>query len=366
MKKKIIIPIIFAFALVPVSIGLIGCGGDAYVSDKLVSVRLASYGDVSTKLDYFCGDEFDLNQTFVDLTYIDKEEMTEWTLQCYSLSEIPENIHYEVIGFDSSEPAYSQLVSLKFTSEKYAGEVSTSFYVNIYPEYITEISLMEEEKFIKDIYMLGETLPLEEMKIIVSYSNGRQEFVDVTSDMIDGFYTDEIWSTEKMFNIWYEGLNLSYYYRVSPAEGYEVFSDAHIKCFVPGEEMGFAKQVMQQGAIATFSNNETKQYIVIGRLTLRTVTENSIKAEFNTSGSAYNSNVEILNFDQTYVGGHWATVCEFKYQGQSERYQVIYYNRQIVSTNGVQTITQNVTVEICFANFTTEDEIYNNVRNSIY
>ncbi len=324
---------------------------------------------VRTQTVYYRGDEFNPSKTFVDLKCVDVENQKKWWYNAYAINELP-NIQYEVIGFDSSEVTESQSVTIKFTSNKYKGELKTTFTISIEPEYIKEVSIVDTENQIKSEYMLNETIDYSKLSIKYIYSNNREEFETITEDMVEGFDTQTISAKSRTLTINTQSDPVKFNYTVVPGMGYEVFSEQYLTCFVPTEDLGFN----QSGD----ANENVWIKTGVGGLSIGCyqsmgdITEQRFKINFETSDNILKPNLIILSFGKKEINGREVTVCDYKYKNQTGLYRAALYTRTVTFTNGLSSVTGERTIGLLFANYSSSTwdsefrTISNNIINSIY
>ena len=347
--------------LIPLALGLCACGGK---SDHLITVNICSIFNNHTKTTYYCGDNFSASQTYVALKYYEKEVNTEWTLQS-SLADLhKKGFVYEVTGFDSSVAVDSQTISINITSEKYEGEVAVHFNVQIMPAYVTGIEVVDAETFIKDVYVVGETLPIADMQIKKTYNDGHTDNVALEENMISGFDTSEVRSSSRKMTITCDEQSVSFNYTVAPAENYDLFSEAYLKCFIPNEELGYEKTTDTMFNDAQKWKKEGVASVEIGCYqAMAEQTETSIINRYNTSGSIARPNVTILSLEKTTINGVEATVAKFKIGIIATVYTDIYITRNVTFSNGLTSVTGSRTIKILFENYAGSAEASEMIAN---
>ncbi|MDE6294365.1 MAG: bacterial Ig-like domain-containing protein, partial [Clostridiales bacterium] len=251
MKRRINI-IMLLVVCIACAFAFVACGSgsdsvDVNV-DKFVSVAIEQHEvkGQKTKQNYYVDEEFSAADTLVNLKVYDKEQNKElWYLAC-PLSDIPNSIRYEVTEFDTSTitaDSEYRYVHIVFTSDKYAGKLTAALPISVLEPYAVECEPEVGAQYIKDIYAVGDTLPIEEMTLKVTYSNGKSDTVAMTDEnvSIDGFDTDTVDVSKRTAHIRYLRASYSFNYVVAPTENYTLFEDLFIKCFVPTEGLGFKK-----------------------------------------------------------------------------------------------------------------------------
>ena len=211
-------------------------------NNKLISLNTYTSQLVETKTTYYVGDSFSPSLTYVNLTYYNKEENTEWTLKDYSLTKLSNkipDIKYTIDGFDSSIPTDNQTVSIVISSDLYSGEVSAQLTIKILPEYVVNAEIINSSTSLKDCFSLNEVLDYDNFKIQNTYSNGRTEIIDVTDDMVTGFDTSIASIQKKTLQITQNNFTISHDYTVVPSDDYIIFNKNFVKCFVPSASCGF-------------------------------------------------------------------------------------------------------------------------------
>ena len=86
-------------------------------------------------------------------------------------------ITFSISGFDSSKVVDSQKVKVTVTSAKYSGKVSVTIKVKILPECIVSAEVVDAETYLKECFILNESLDYANLKIENTYSNGKKEIV---------------------------------------------------------------------------------------------------------------------------------------------------------------------------------------------
>lgn len=359
--KKIFSTLALMFML-SLTLILAGCGGR---ENELISASITSWYTYITKTEYFAGESFSNNETYVQVKYYDKEKNTEYTLST-PLNKLHEDgFDFEVTGFDSQNAVESQTVTITITSEKYPGTVTTTLNVKIKPEYVVNAEVVNQSEVIKSVYAVGDTLPLDQMQASVVYSNNRTETVNITQDMVSGFDTTTPSVNTKTFKINVDGKELSFKYTVAPAEGYEVFTNGNFKCFRPSTAQGFAS-ASSDLFTGTSRYKSTYGAVEFAYYDLSiTYSETGMTSFFNTSGNLIRPNVSISSFKTgEKFNGVSAAVCDFRYTSgtlSAKSYRAVFFT---TASNG-QLTKQNFF--ILFENYSNAQmqEVMNNVLSSV-
>lgn len=376
MKRKINV-LLLLVACVACAFAFVACGNNAVDAnvDKLVSVAIEDreVKGHKTKQNYYVGEDFSAADTLVNLKYYDKEQNKElWYLAC-PLSDIPNSIRYEVRDFDTatttaeSEFRYASIV---FTSDKYAGELTAVLSMKVLEPYAIECEPVVGAQYIKDTYAVGDTLPVEDMTLKVTYNNGTSTIVSMTDEnvSIGGFETDAVWAAKRTAYINYKGASYSFNYVVAPAENYTFFEDLFIKCFVPNEELGFKKHApsSDNDFLSEWSSDGYSYTIEMCCYRPFTYSETYIKTHFSTTSSAFQTNVEVLSSEKLNINYRNMTVYTFRRKNSVKTYKAAYYDTKITQSNGSVSTTSNVTVEIIFYGYDGDMvTVFDNVLNSV-
>lgn len=354
-----------------------GSGSDSVDDnvDKFVSVAIEQreVKGQKTKQNYYVDEEFSAADTLVNLKVYDKEQNKElWYLAC-PLSDIPNSIRYEVTEFDTSTitaDSEYRYVHIVFTSDKYAGKLTAALPISVLEPYAVECEPEVGAQYIKDIYAVGDTIPIEEMTLKVTYSNGKSDTVAMTDEnvSIDGFDTDTVDASKRTAHIRYLRATYSFNYVVAPAENYTLFEDLFIRCFVPNEELGFKKSAPSSDNefLSEWSSDGYSYTIEMCCYRPFTYSETFIKSHFSTTSSAFQTNVEILSSEKLNINYRNMTVYTFRNKGSKKTYKAAYYDTQIKQSNGSVTTTSSVTVEIIFYGYDGDMvTVFDNVLNSV-
>ena len=356
MKRNLTFYVLCFMMLITSVIGLVGCGN----GNKLISVNTDTLV-AETKTTYYVGDLFSPSATYVNLKYYDKKSNTEYELLDYpltSLSKEISDIEYEISGFDSSAPNNNQTVCITISSAQYPGEVSVSFDIQILPEYIVNAEVVNSSNYLKNCYSVNETLNYENFKIQNTYSNGRTETVDVTSDMVEEFNTEIASTQKKTLTITQNNFTISHDYAVVPNANYVLFDEAFVKCFVPSATNGF---------------NLSKPELNIFEYSKSSVADLSLAyyERFPYSASIiinlYDAD-SLISYETRNINNISVSICKFKYNDSSAIITGIYFDKRITIQNGLTLSNFDSTIEILFIDYTNNtetSEILNTLLNSI-
>ena len=361
--KKIFKAATLVVATIVLALCFTACGGNKRESE-FISVTFSPYPYTGqTKLTYYSGESFSKSDTCVGLKYYDKEENTEYTIN-FSLDNPPSHISYDVSGFDSSVPAESQTVTVKFTSSKVPGEITGTFNIKILAPKLTGLEL-KDAAMIKDTYVVNEQLDYDNIVMQATYGNGTVEDIPLTADMVSGFETMEVSTYNKALTVTYKDMTKKFYYNVAPAENFEKLDAGYIKCFVPTEESGYSKTSTSSKVELTKKGAAS---INIECFKRTNVTQSLIELRFNTGGGL-KSNVTVKSYETKNINGNLsAKVCKFTIAGSSATYTAVYVDNVFTASSGTATIKQQVTVEILFIDYEKSDvtaEMIKNVMGSI-
>lgn len=357
--KKVVLSLLIVVMVVPMILIMGACGDDGS-SGKLISLSMSTSSLHTTKTTYYRGDSFSPSSTYVTLTYYSKEENKQWKLSypLTSLNRAIKDVNYEVTGFDSSEVVSSQEIVIKISSPTYSNEVTTKFTVKINPEYIVESEILDETA-VKNQYVLNEELDYSKLKIKNTYSNGREEIVDVTSSMVTGFDTTTVTSKKRKLKISYNEKDFDFYYVVAISADYKLLDTAYVDLFVPTAALGYSESVNGLNYTYIKSGSSTLE---IGCYKKFSYTETMLKNYYlNTSGSNTKSNVDIISYEKQNINGIDATVCKYKYTGSTRVHTGIWFDRNVTLGN----VTSECTVELLYYGDATTTEVYNTLITTI-
>ena len=363
MKKRLSIFMVCVL-IIPIAFILGACSlGN---KNSLKSVDMNTSRLVSTQKVYYVGDTFAPSKTYVNLVYRDYDEKIEYTLKDYSLIQLRQEIRdlqYVVSGFDTSAPVSSQKVTISFTSEKYSGSVSTSFYIEVQPEYIATSEVENSELYLKSQFSLNETLDLDNMWVVNTYNNGRTERVKVEQSMVSGFDTSKITATPQTMTIVQNGKTITHQYVVAPSNKYKHYSKSFVKCFVPAQTMGYAETQYTNGSV--FKKTTANAELTLAYYDKFNYTQANIKSRYSDLGT-----VSFTSFSTQTLNNVSATVCKFKISGYSSIFSAIYYDARFTVSTSSGLVTKTMSVEIVFADYngTNNDEmtgVWNTLLQSI-
>lgn len=299
------------------------------------------------------------------MEYYDKTANTQYKLSSFALDRLStkiSDIQYTISGFNSTAPTESQTISISLSSATYHNTITTSFVIQIKPEYIVSAEVIKSPTSVKQNYAVNETINFENFKIKNTYSNNRTEIVNVTNNMISEFDTSVASTNIKQFKITQNGFTTTYNYTVSPSSNYTVFNQKFVKCFIPSENAGFTFSQTETN-IFEYSN-PTVASVQLGYYSRFSYTKSAIIALYDTSTTS-TPNVVVSSYETQTINDIDVTICKFKYKGSSTTtYTAVYFDRRI--TFGLQ--NSLYTIEILFidyANNTTTTEMLATLINSI-
>lgn len=362
-KSKTNLTVIALMFMLLTSLILAGCGGR---QNELISVTLSPWATHTTKTEYYAGDEFDASETCVAVKYYNKEENTETTLNTPLNKLSQKGFSYTVSGFDSSTAVESQTVTITITSDTYPGSVFVNYNVKILPEYIVASEVIDANTYIKEVYAVGEELPLSQMQIRNLYSNERLETINVIAEMVTGFDTTSVSVNTKTFKITQNGKELKFNYTVAPASGYQLFADHGIKCFLPSSELGYkkgAREIFASGSTYYYTETPSHSSVEIAYSSAFTNSETGIQVFFGLSLN-YRPIINILSFNAgVEVNGNKATVCKFQFnQYSSENFRNRIYTAYFFTSAPVGSTVSHAPVMFFRG---VDNSVLNNIVNSV-
>lgn len=358
MNKLRKILVLALFMLMPIM--LVGCFESSEgVNGKFMELSMSRSDLCTTQTTYYRGDGFSLSNTFIDMTYYRKSDNIIWELEAFTLPELKgeiSDVEYAIDGFDSSEVTSSQEITITISSPTYGKSLTTRFTIEIKPEYIVE-SEVYDDSAIKDVYLLNESFDCTNLQIKNTYSNGREEFINVTGAMVTGFNTATATAGKRTLTINYEDQTFDYDYAVAPSENYDLFDNGYFKVFVPNEKLGY-EDFIYEGIYGYKKSNISS--LLIGVNPQFSHAESYLKNVWlNPSGSFVNSNVIIVSYGSREINGINATICKFRYQGESTVFTGIYFDV------GVYGSTAKRTIEIIYYGTTETAEVLDTVLSSM-
>lgn len=365
MFKKIFIFIIGFLLLLP-TILLTGCFN--VNNSRLISLDMNTSTLVETKTTYHVGDSFSPSKTYVNLCYYDKQKNEKWTLKDYNLTQLSskiDDIEYTISGFETSVPVNSLKITITISSTTYENTLSTSFYIDVLPEYVVSAEVVNSSSYLKQCFILNESLNFQNFKIQNTYSNGRVDMVNVTSNMITGFDTSSASISKKTMTITQNNFTINHDYYVVPSSNYTVFEEPFVTCFVPSNSSGFIENKPEEN-VTTYHNSSIAR-IQIGCYQKFTYTESGIISLYNTSTTIV-PNVSVISYKTQNINNITATICSFKYKNYPTVYTGIYFDTYLSISVGSGISVQQVTVEILFTNYASSNvssEVFNTLLNSI-
>ena len=321
--KKLMFSFLIIAMVLPMALVLTACGGGE--NGKLIDLTMSTSQFHSTKTTYYVGDQFRADDTYVQITFYKKADNKNYELS-YPLTRLSkeiEDIEYTVTGFDSSKVADKQVVTIKITSPTYKNELTVSFNITILPEYVVD-SVVADESLIKSSYILNEQLNYSDLKIKNTYSNGRQELVDVTSDIITGFDTSTITAKKRKLTITYNDKVFDYYYVVLPSADFDLLETEYVKLLVPTESAGYTKSVKNK--IYYTYTKDTASKLDIGCYQKFSHTEYYLKNFYLNTSTLGSSNVNIVSYETKNINGIEANVCKYSYTGSARVYTGIWFD----------------------------------------
>lgn len=355
--RKIVFLSLVMIMILPMALILTACGGGA--NGKLIDLTMSTSKFHSTKTTYYVGDEFCPDDTYVQITFYKKADNKNYELS-YPLTKLNkeiEDIKYEVIGFDTSKVATAQEVTIKITSPTYKNELTVSFNINVLPEYIVDSSIADES-VVKSNYILNEELNYSKLKIKNTYSNGREELVDVTSEMVTGFDTSTITAKNRKLTITYSDKVFDYYYVVLPSADFELLETDYVKVLVPSAASGYTKSV-KNNTYFTYTKDTTSK-LDIGCYQEFLHTEYYLKNFYLNTSTLGNSNVNIVSYETKNINGIEANVCKYSYTGSARVYTGVWFDITKVGNS-----TGSYTVEILYYGNALTESVLNTVMQTI-
>jgi hypothetical protein len=189
--------------------------------NKIISVTLND----GTQIEYYVGDEFDFSQVIVEIKFIIDKQETTFFMYNLDTDAKKDGLILTMSGFDSSEVSDSLQIIIKIEGgDNFIGTAELAYNVIIKPVVVSRQFVFENDIDKKE-YQINESFNYNEVKLLKTYSDGTETFVNIDSSHVTGFDTSKM-SGLKYLQISCENETLKIPYSVSPGVGYKLYEDS--------------------------------------------------------------------------------------------------------------------------------------------